>query len=282
MTANSRNYKREGGVYISGPMRGYPQYNFPAFYAAEEWLRANKFEGANDSPIFNPARKDEESGFSTDDEVTPEFLQKAMRWDIEKVLESRMIVLLPGWAASEGAKLELAVARSIGVRVAELIYQDGEPDHLWFSSDADLDNAIEPPGPYDEFKVPLKHDYGRMRMSPEGAHALGAEIRVVNETTGGAKGQKQARFDLIPKGPLWEVAELYGKGAEKYAERNWELGYDWSLSFGALQRHAWLFWGGESYDQETGKHHMASVAFHAFALMEFGRTHAELDNRPAA
>ncbi len=67
------------------------------------------------------------------------------------------------------------------------------------------------------------------------------EVRIVNETTGGEKGQKLARFDLIPIGPLTRLAEHYGKGAAKYADRNWELGYDWSLSYGALMRHltAW-------------------------------------------
>lgn len=108
------------------------------------------------------------------------------------------------------------------------------------------------------------------------------ETRVVNEQTGGAKGSKLARMDLIPWNQIWKVAELYGKGAEKYAERNWERGYDWSLSYAAMMRHAVLFWGGEDYDQETGCHHMTSVIFHALALMEFGETHPELDNRPVS
>lgn len=105
------------------------------------------------------------------------------------------------------------------------------------------------------------------------------EVRIVNEQTGGEKGSKPARFDLVPSGPLWQLATLYGRGAEKYAARNWEKGYDWSLSFAAMMRHAWLFWSGEDYDSETGCHHLTSVVFHAFALMEFGRTHPELDDR---
>lgn len=107
-----------------------------------------------------------------------------------------------------------------------------------------------------------------------------AEQTITDPTTGGKKGKKQARFDLIPSGPLWELAELYGKGAEKYDERNWEKGYDWSLSFAAMMRHAWLFWMGEDLDPETGKHHLASVAWHCFAMQEWALTHPELDNRP--
>jgi hypothetical protein len=105
------------------------------------------------------------------------------------------------------------------------------------------------------------------------------EVRVTSPT-GGEKGTKPARFDLIPAEPLWEVASLYGFGAEKYDDHNWRKGYDWSLSFAALMRHAWLFWSGQDIDPETQRHHMASVVFHAFALMQFGLDHPEYDNRP--
>lgn len=106
------------------------------------------------------------------------------------------------------------------------------------------------------------------------------EKRIVNEKTGGEKGQKLQRYDLLPTWPLRLVSEVYGVGALKYAERNWERGYDWSLSYAALQRHANQFWSGERLDGETKCHHLASVVFHALALMEFERTHPELDDRP--
>jgi hypothetical protein len=106
------------------------------------------------------------------------------------------------------------------------------------------------------------------------------EVRVKNEKTGGEKGQKLARFDLIPPKPMWEVAELYGRGSRKYADRNWELGYKWSLSIAALERHLNLWKQGEVRDRQDGQHHLASVVFHALALMEFERTHPELDDRP--
>lgn len=107
------------------------------------------------------------------------------------------------------------------------------------------------------------------------------ETMVVNEKTGGQKGVKLARFDLIPPESLIALAEHYGRGAEKHGDRNWERGYNWTLSFGAMMRHAWLFFSGEDIDEETGGHHLAAVAWHAFTLMEFGRTHPELDDRPS-
>jgi len=107
-----------------------------------------------------------------------------------------------------------------------------------------------------------------------------AEVHITS-ATGGQKGAKPARFELIPTGPLWDVAELYGYGASKYKEaRNWERGYDWSLSYAALQRHANLFWSRENDDPETGLPHLAAVVFHALALMEYRTTHPEFDNRP--
>ncbi|AXH70500.1 hypothetical protein HOT75_gp113 [Gordonia phage Daredevil] len=106
------------------------------------------------------------------------------------------------------------------------------------------------------------------------------EIRQTS-STGAEKGQKIQRVDLLPVRPLLKVAEHYGVGAKKYAERNWEAGYSWSLSYQSLMRHALQFWAGEDIDEETGTPHMAAVVFHALALMEFMETHREFDNRPS-
>src|SRR5665213_855362 len=106
------------------------------------------------------------------------------------------------------------------------------------------------------------------------------EVRITNPITGGQKNSKLARYDLIPVIPLHKVAEVYGRGADKYDDRNWELGYAWHLSYAAAQRHLNQFWGGEANDVETGCPHLASVIFHCMALIEYGHTHPELDDRP--
>lgn len=106
------------------------------------------------------------------------------------------------------------------------------------------------------------------------------EVRVVNPQTGGAKGQKLARFDLLPWDVLWEVAEHFGRGALKYEDRNWEKGYMWSLSYAALMRHLIAFWNGEDTDPETGSHHLDAVIFHAMALRRYTVSHPEFDDRP--
>ena len=133
------------------------------------------------------------------------------------------------------------------------------------------------------------------------------EIRTVS-STGGQKGTKDERFDLIPTGPLAALARHYGAGAKKYAAHQWRKGYEWSKSYAAIQRHSNAFWGGEDYDvcppskegcsfvtnegepfedyeegrtcyNHTGSHHMICVAWHSLLLVEFGSTHSEHDDR---
>lgn len=108
------------------------------------------------------------------------------------------------------------------------------------------------------------------------------EIRVTSET-GGEKGQKLARFSLIPLKALTWLAERYGYGALKYDDRNWEKGYDWSLSYDAMMRHATAFWSGEDYDPDyPDSPHLAAVAFHAFALMHYSanpKKYSKFDDR---
>jgi len=108
------------------------------------------------------------------------------------------------------------------------------------------------------------------------------EVRVTS-STGGQKGSKGARYDLIPTAPLEALARHYGKGAAKYEQvngrDNWRNGYEWSLSYAALQRHLAAFWSGEDIDEETGSAHLVAAAWHAFTLLEFMEHYPELDDR---
>jgi len=94
------------------------------------------------------------------------------------------------------------------------------------------------------------------------------------------KDDGKMRYDLIPAYPLEELARVYTIGAKKYADRGWEAGMAWGRVFRALLSHAWRWWRGEAYDPIDGQHHLASVAWSAFALMEYEKTHPEHDNRP--
>jgi hypothetical protein len=109
--------------------------------------------------------------------------------------------------------------------------------------------------------------------------------------SGGTKVSKLARFDLIAPESLMALAEHYGKNCVehggKYPARNWELGYSWGLSFAAMMRHAWQWWGARmgfpgftEIDEETGSSHMTAVAWHAFTLFAYFERKVGKDDRP--
>ena len=93
-------------IYVSGPMRGIDEFNFPAFHAAAAHLRSMGYT------VISPA----ESFDGRTDLAAEDYL----RVDIESLLRSDIVVLLPGWRNSVGVKVELTVAEAIGLPVYEL------------------------------------------------------------------------------------------------------------------------------------------------------------------
>lgn len=92
-------------IYIAGPMTGYPRYNYPAFDEAERHLRELGWG------VYNPAALSREAGFDeTKDTPTKEFMENAIRTDVECVLEADALCVLPGWKESRGANAEAALA----------------------------------------------------------------------------------------------------------------------------------------------------------------------------
>lgn len=102
-------------IYIAGPMSGYPEWNYPSFFAAEEKLQAEGWD------VKNPARKDEEMGY--DDPEAKKTgdtalsiakgvfnFREAFEWDIRQILQGNAIYMLKGWEASPGACAEHATA----------------------------------------------------------------------------------------------------------------------------------------------------------------------------
>lgn len=99
MTNNNEKPRR---VYISGPMTGMPDLNFPAFYRAAEQLNAAGHD------VVNPAELCKDDGMTWHD---------CMRVDIKALCDCDEIALLPGWEKSSGAHLELHIAHRIGLGV---------------------------------------------------------------------------------------------------------------------------------------------------------------------
>jgi hypothetical protein len=114
-------------VYVAGPMRGIPEFNFPAFNTAAALLRSQGHY------VFNPAERDNERhgkdisiGNITGCEVTAAkvhgfSLREALADDTKFIcLEADAIALLPGWENSKGAKAELALSEALGHKVMYL------------------------------------------------------------------------------------------------------------------------------------------------------------------
>ena len=91
-------------VYISGPMTGLPDLNYPAFRTEATLWRANGHEAVNPAELEGP-----------DDEAWEWYLKR----DLKALLDCDAVVLLPGWEASRGANLEVHVARALGMEVIE-------------------------------------------------------------------------------------------------------------------------------------------------------------------
>lgn len=97
-------------LYLAGPMRGYPAFNFPAFHTAAAALRAAGYT------VWSPAERDEQEGFNPNTDVAQP-LKYYMKYDLPAVLDADAVAVLPGWEKSTGACLETHVARAVGMPV---------------------------------------------------------------------------------------------------------------------------------------------------------------------
>lgn len=129
--------------------------------------------------------------------------------------------------------------------------------------------------------APLLFTYPETKMTPaEAAYLKGAgeapHLAGIKHDSG------KLRYDLIPLVPLDELARAYTVGAAKYGDRNYLGGMRWGRVFRALLSHAWAWWRGEIYDKDDGQHHLASVAWCAFTLIEYETARIGDDDRPAS
>jgi len=94
-------------TYISGPMTGYPEHNYPAFAAKAAELRANPLKHGG---VISPA------------ELHPADIPGVtwdwyLRRDLTELVKCSHIVMLPDWWYSKGASLEHDVAWNLGMSI---------------------------------------------------------------------------------------------------------------------------------------------------------------------
>lgn len=117
-------------LYISGPMRGKPSLNFPAFDAARDALLRQGVHAISPADIDRVSDIDETTA---DHEalLAAESARLFAYRDLNALMaldpsEGDGIYLLPGWSDSVGARAEEAVARWLGL----CIYYDNEAERL--------------------------------------------------------------------------------------------------------------------------------------------------------
>lgn len=100
-------------LYLAGPMTGItnehgnPTHNYPVFHAAAADLRARGHT------VVSPAE------LHPDAVTNPQTWEHYMRADIRALLGTDAVVVLPGWEHSKGARLEVTIARALGMLVWE-------------------------------------------------------------------------------------------------------------------------------------------------------------------
>lgn len=268
-----------GFWYLSGPMRGIDEFNFPAFQTASSRLR--NVESLN---VYSPADFDLRRGFDPKVSLEDQFFDysSSLLADLEAIRVSLGVVVLPGWGDSPGARTEVEYAKAIGLPV-RLYRENGEvalgplvpSPRFEEASSAEL-----APGRMVEVDEVFENlaDQG-VENNEEYVKKLEEEVRVTSET-GGMKGQKNIQFSGIDPRALNEVGKVVAYGAAKYPNtHNYRAGFPYSLSYDALTRHLHAYWSGEDVDPEGGFLHLGAVCWHALALISFSFDHPEYDDR---
>ena len=91
-------------IYLSGPMSGYPDYNYPEFNRVAKLLRGKGYK------VINPAEV----------ETKEKTWEAYMRADIKLLMDADRVVLLGGWERSRGSCLEVSLARQLGMQIVAL------------------------------------------------------------------------------------------------------------------------------------------------------------------
>jgi len=125
------------GVYVAGPMRGYEQFNFPAFDAARDRLSTGYF-------VISPADIDRNSGDTDETAGTHAAVTTYVYRDfyalyyLAHTQGGGSIAMLPGWEKSTGAVAEFFLARWLGLKIrketGELLQAYDVDDHALLMS----------------------------------------------------------------------------------------------------------------------------------------------------
>lgn len=91
--------------------------------------------------------------------------------------------------------------------------------------------------------------------------------------------QEKIPVDLVSTEAITRIAEVLAFGARKYDRHNWRKGISFSRVVSAALRHILAWKDGEDNDPESGLNHLAHAGCCVSFLLEYLKTHPEMDDR---
>ncbi len=98
-------------IYIAGPMRGLPHFNYPKF---NQYAQAHRSVGWY---VANPVEIGADYGTPEQINADPALLAEVMAAELHALKTCDAIYLLDGWQNSEGARKELDTALRCGLKI---------------------------------------------------------------------------------------------------------------------------------------------------------------------
>jgi hypothetical protein len=150
--------------------------------------------------------------------------------------------------------------------------------------DSMLINAAPTLTSSETYVINPNYGYSTSMAAPPSINTLSPEtIAKISEgllNLGGVKHDSgKPGMSLLSREALEQIALVMDFGKEKYAAHNWRNGFAWSRPLSAAIRHIMAFNDGEDKDPESGLSHLAHAACCIMFLLEFEKTHKELDDR---
>jgi hypothetical protein len=207
-------------LYIAGPMSGYPDFNRTKFNEVAKKYRQMGIR------VFNPAEHDNPALEST------EPWDYYMRRDIPELCQCSKMMLLNGWQESEGAKLELTIAKALGIHV-----YDEQEKRLFETTKSHV--------------IPSEH------VKSSEAQAEHVEQPEPTKEIGIKYDTEKPDWSLMPLESLNSVIRVMMFGAKKYNRDNWKKVCPAERYFSAALRHLTSHQSGDIFDSETGETHLS-------------------------
>lgn len=279
-------------LYLSGPMTGYENFNFPEFFRIGAKLRKLGAE------VESPAEFDIQNGWvkaeaqlcngtwitcnaslhSTSQqfrscnemndrphrfvETGAATYEEMLEKDCKLVQTCDGIVMMPGWEKSGGAQRELRAALDASIAV-----------YLWIDKPGYLSAPLHPAKARrllseavrnkenPNWRAELAITAPDWTINGNGTAYFSQTDEPMPHEKGGTKyDDGKTRWDLVPWDAVEKVAEILTFGAKKYGDRNWEQGIDFGRLFAATMRHVVAHVNGETIDPESGMPHLAHAS----------------------